>query len=106
MRFRLFGWTHFSQPRRRVNLQIGLRISDDPGIVSNLSQPLLAHAYNTDPTHDLDIMPSPPLSIVQALSPRIAVLTSDDVIDSCEANGCRGLEELLRPWEGGSERGT
>lgn len=50
-------------------------------------------------------MPSPPLSIVQSLSPRIAVLTSDDVVESCEANGCRGLEELLRPWEGGTERG-
>nr|XP_019050343.1 hypothetical protein I302_00772 [Kwoniella bestiolae CBS 10118]OCF29273.1 hypothetical protein I302_00772 [Kwoniella bestiolae CBS 10118] len=49
-------------------------------------------------------MPSPPLSIVQSLSPRIAVLTSQDVIQSCEANGCRGLEELLRPWEGGTER--
>ncbi|WRT65667.1 uncharacterized protein IL334_002612 [Kwoniella shivajii] len=49
-------------------------------------------------------MPSPPLSIVQSLSPRIAVLTSQDVIQSCEANGCRGLEELLRPWEGGAER--
>ncbi|ORY24398.1 ER-golgi trafficking TRAPP I complex 85 kDa subunit-domain-containing protein [Naematelia encephala] len=49
-------------------------------------------------------MPSPPLSLVQALSPRIAVLTSDDVVDSCEANGCRGLEELLRPWEGSTER--
>jgi hypothetical protein len=50
-------------------------------------------------------MPSPPLSIVQSLSPRIAVLSADDVIDSCEANGCRGLEELLRPWEGSTERG-
>ncbi|KAK8861544.1 hypothetical protein IAR55_002366 [Kwoniella newhampshirensis] len=49
-------------------------------------------------------MPSPPLSLVQSLSPRIAVLTSEDVIHSCEANGCRGLEELLRPWEGGTER--
>ncbi|OCF74953.1 hypothetical protein I204_03799 [Kwoniella mangroviensis CBS 8886] len=49
-------------------------------------------------------MPSPPLSIVQSLSPRIAVLTSQDVVQSCEANGCRGLEELLRPWEGGTER--
>ncbi|OCF34119.1 hypothetical protein I316_04067 [Kwoniella heveanensis BCC8398] len=49
-------------------------------------------------------MPSPPLSIVQSLSPRIAVLQSEDVIQSCEANGCRGLEELLRPWEGGTER--
>ncbi|WVQ94767.1 hypothetical protein IAU59_001848 [Kwoniella sp. CBS 9459] len=49
-------------------------------------------------------MPSPPLSIVQSLSPRIAVLSSKDVIQSCEANGCRGLEELLRPWEGGTER--
>ncbi|WWC87846.1 uncharacterized protein L201_002743 [Kwoniella dendrophila CBS 6074] len=49
-------------------------------------------------------MPSPPLSIIQSLSPRIAVLTSQDVIQSCEANGCRGLEELLRPWEGGTER--
>ncbi|WVQ79020.1 hypothetical protein IAT38_001112 [Cryptococcus sp. DSM 104549] len=49
-------------------------------------------------------MPSPPLSIVQSLSPRIAVLTSEDVVHSCEANGCRGLEELLRPWEGGTER--
>ncbi|EIW66611.1 hypothetical protein TREMEDRAFT_34792 [Tremella mesenterica DSM 1558] len=49
-------------------------------------------------------MPSPPLSILQSLSPRIAVLTSEDVIQSCEANGCRGLEELLRPWEGGTER--
>lgn len=67
---------------------------------------LAVHAYDTIFTHELDIMPSPPLSIVQALSPRIAVLTSDDVIDSCEANGCRGLEELLRPWEGGSERGA
>ena len=50
-------------------------------------------------------MPSPPLSIIQSLSPRIAVLTSDDVVTTCEANGCRGLEELLRPWEGGTERG-
>ncbi|RXK41319.1 hypothetical protein M231_01469 [Tremella mesenterica] len=49
-------------------------------------------------------MPSPPLSILQSLSPRIAVLTSEDVVQSCEANGCRGLEELLRPWEGGTER--
>ncbi|WVO13310.1 hypothetical protein L204_100923 [Cryptococcus depauperatus] len=49
-------------------------------------------------------MPSPPLCIVQSLSPRIAVLTSDDVVESCEANGCRGLEELLRPWEGATER--
>ncbi|KAL7419589.1 hypothetical protein Q5752_005501 [Cryptotrichosporon argae] len=49
-------------------------------------------------------MPSPPLSIVQSLSPRIAVLASADVDDSCEANGCRGLDELLRPWEGGTER--
>jgi hypothetical protein len=51
-------------------------------------------------------MPSPPLSIIQSLSPRIAVLTSDDVVTTCEANGCRGLEELLRPWEGGTERGA
>jgi hypothetical protein len=51
-------------------------------------------------------MPSPPLSIVQSLSPRIALLTSDDVVGSCEANGCRGLDELLRPWEGSTERGT
>lgn len=50
-------------------------------------------------------MPSPPLSIVQSLSPRIAVLTSEDVVTSCEANGCRGLEELLRPWEGATDRG-
>jgi hypothetical protein len=50
-------------------------------------------------------MPSPPLSIIQPLSPRVAILTSDDVKLSCEANGCRGLEELLRPWEGGTERG-
>lgn len=50
-------------------------------------------------------MPSPPLPLVQSLSPRIAVLTSEDVVQSCEANGCRGLEELLRPWEGGTERG-
>ncbi|WVR03860.1 hypothetical protein IAU60_000858 [Kwoniella sp. DSM 27419] len=49
-------------------------------------------------------MPSPPLSIVQSLSPRIAVLSTDDVVQSCEANGCRGLDELLRPWEGGTER--
>jgi hypothetical protein len=51
-------------------------------------------------------MPSPPLSIVQSLSPRIAVLTSDDVVTACEANGCRGLEELLRPWEGATDRGA
>jgi hypothetical protein len=50
-------------------------------------------------------MPSPPLSIVQSISPRIAVLTSDDVVTACEANGCRGLEELLRPWEGATDRG-
>lgn len=50
-------------------------------------------------------MPSPPLSIIQSLSPRVAVLASDDVNDSCNANGCKGLEELLRPWEGGTERG-
>jgi hypothetical protein len=50
-------------------------------------------------------MPSPPLPLVQSLSPRIAVLASDDVTLSCEANGCTGLEELLRPWEGGTERG-
>jgi hypothetical protein len=50
-------------------------------------------------------MPSPPLALVQSLSPRIAILTSDDVVVSCEANGCRGLEELLRPWEGATERG-
>lgn len=50
-------------------------------------------------------MPSPPLSIVQSLSPRVAVLSSEGVIKACEANGCRGLEELLRPWEGGTERG-
>jgi hypothetical protein len=50
-------------------------------------------------------MPSPPLPLVQSLSPRIAVLTSEYVTQSCEANGCRGLEELLRPWEGGTERG-
>ncbi|BEI82101.1 hypothetical protein CcaverHIS002_0212610 [Cutaneotrichosporon cavernicola] len=49
-------------------------------------------------------MPSPPLSIVQSLSPRVAVLASDDVTDSCAANGCSGLDELLRPWEGGTER--
>ncbi|EKD03504.1 hypothetical protein A1Q2_02222 [Trichosporon asahii var. asahii CBS 8904] len=49
-------------------------------------------------------MPSPPLSIIQSLSPRVAVLASDDVNDSCNANGCKGLEELLRPWEGGTER--
>ncbi|WWD16547.1 hypothetical protein CI109_100974 [Kwoniella shandongensis] len=49
-------------------------------------------------------MPSPPLPLVQSLSPRIAILTSEDVVHSCEANGCRGLEELLRPWEGGTER--
>lgn len=51
-------------------------------------------------------MPSPPLSIVQSLSPRVAVLASDDVTDSCTANGCRGFDELLRPWEGGTERGA
>lgn len=51
-------------------------------------------------------MPSPPLSIVQSLSPRVAVLASDDVNDSCMVNGCRGLDELLRPWEGGTERGA
>ncbi|ORX33680.1 ER-golgi trafficking TRAPP I complex 85 kDa subunit-domain-containing protein [Kockovaella imperatae] len=50
-------------------------------------------------------MPSPPLPLVQSLSPRIAVLTSDDVVDSCEANGCCGLEELLRPWESSAEMG-
>lgn len=50
-------------------------------------------------------MPSPPLSIVQSLSPRIAVLTSEDVVAACEANGCRGLEELLRPWESATDRG-
>lgn len=50
-------------------------------------------------------MPAPPLSIIQSLSPRVAVLASDDVADSCAANGCRGLNELLRPWEGGTERG-
>ena len=51
-------------------------------------------------------MPSPPLPLVQSLSPRIAILTSDDVIDSCAANGCAGLEELLRPWESSAEMGT
>lgn len=51
-------------------------------------------------------MPSPPLSIVQSLSPRIAVLTSEDVVAACEANGCRGLEELLRPWESATDRGV
>ena len=50
-------------------------------------------------------MPSPPLSIVQSISPRVAVLSSDGVIQACEANGCRGLEELLRPWEGSTDRG-
>lgn len=50
-------------------------------------------------------MPSPPLALVQSLSPRIAVLTADDVVKTSEANGCAGLEELLRPWEGSSERG-
>ncbi|KAL1410386.1 hypothetical protein Q8F55_004396 [Vanrija albida] len=49
-------------------------------------------------------MPAPPLSILQSLSPRVAVLASDDVADSCAANGCAGLEELLRPWEGGTDR--
>ncbi|WVQ74505.1 hypothetical protein IAR50_004106 [Cryptococcus sp. DSM 104548] len=49
-------------------------------------------------------MPAPPLSIVQSLSPRIAVLAADEVTGSCEVNGCRGLEELLRPWEGGTDR--
>lgn len=49
-------------------------------------------------------MPSPPLSILQSLSPRIAVLTSEDVVKSSKENGCAGLHELLRPWEGGTER--
>ncbi|TXT10913.1 hypothetical protein VHUM_01664 [Vanrija humicola] len=49
-------------------------------------------------------MPAPPLSILQSLSPRVAVLASDDVADSCAANGCAGLDELLRPWEGGTDR--
>ncbi|KIR27984.1 hypothetical protein I309_02978 [Cryptococcus deuterogattii LA55] len=49
-------------------------------------------------------MPSPPLSILQSLSPRIAVLTSEDVVRSSQENGCAGLHELLRPWEGGTER--
>jgi hypothetical protein len=53
-----------------------------------------------------DTMPSPPLSIVQSLSPRVAVLSSDGVIQACEANGCRGMEELLRPWEGSTDRGA
>jgi hypothetical protein len=50
-------------------------------------------------------MPSPPLSIVQSLSPRIAVLASTEVTAACVANGCAGLDELLRPWEGGTDRG-
>lgn len=50
-------------------------------------------------------MPSPPLSILQSLSPRIAVLTSEDVVKSSQENGCAGLHELLRPWEGGTDRG-
>lgn len=49
-------------------------------------------------------MPSPPLSILQSLSPRIAVLTSEDVVKSSQENGCAGLHELLRPWEGGTDR--
>ncbi|TYJ59142.1 hypothetical protein B9479_000131 [Cryptococcus floricola] len=48
-------------------------------------------------------MPAPPLSILQSLSPRIAVLAADDVTTSAEANGCRGLHELLRPWEAATD---
>lgn len=66
---------------------------------------ILAYSTWRDRSDSLCEMPSPPLSIVQSLSPRVAVLTSDDVADSCAANGCHGLEELLRPWEGGTDRG-
>lgn len=63
-----------------------------------------AHTAPAAPPHRRT-MPAPPLSILQSLSPRVAVLSSDDVADSCAANGCAGLDELLRPWEGGTDRG-
>lgn len=50
-------------------------------------------------------MPSPPISILQPLSPRVFVLQSEDVREACAPNGCTGLEEIVRPWEGSVERG-
>lgn len=50
-------------------------------------------------------MPLTPASLLHALSPRSAVFATDEVTASCQANGCKGLDELFRPWEGGVERG-
>lgn len=50
-------------------------------------------------------MPLAPASLLHALSPRIAIFATDEINASCQANGCKGLDELFRPWEGGVERG-
>jgi hypothetical protein len=44
-------------------------------------------------------------SVLQALSPKVVIFADDDVDQSCRRNGCKGLDELFKPWQSSIERG-
>lgn len=44
-------------------------------------------------------------TVLQALSPQIVIFSDESVDQSCRLNGCKGLDQLFKPWQSSIERG-
>lgn len=50
-------------------------------------------------------MLSPVDYILQAFSPQVVIFSDANVDRACEVNGCKGLDQLFKPWQSKIERG-
>lgn len=45
-------------------------------------------------------------TVLQALSPKVVVFSTEKVKQSCQRNGLKNLDELFKPWQSRIEKGV
>jgi hypothetical protein len=70
----------------------------DPTVAKEYSSVLLAIFVTSGMESSVD-------HLLQAFSPQVVIFSDENVDRACEVNGCKGLDQLFKPWQSTIERG-